>query len=90
MDAHSLPSAGEMATEGEDVKVKPEGASSVINIVVKDQNSGEVHFKVGLSTDLLRAFSHPRAPHHSLLRCIDCIVTLEITCIMACARGKVI
>jgi len=66
-DAHSLRSAGEMATEGEDVKVKPEGASSVINIVVKDQNSGEVHFKVGLSIDFLRAFSHTRFPHHILL-----------------------
>lgn len=35
-----------MGEAAEDVKVKPEVASNVINIVVKDQNSGEVHFKV--------------------------------------------
>lgn len=35
-----------MSGAAEDVKVKPEG-SVPINIVVKDQNSGEVHFKVG-------------------------------------------
>ncbi len=40
----SLP--GAMGEDAEDVKVKPEVASNVINIVVKDQNSGEVHFKV--------------------------------------------
>ena len=35
-----------MSGDAEDVKVKLEG-SVPINIVVKDQNSGEVHFKVG-------------------------------------------
>ena len=39
--------------DAEDVKVKPEGASNVINIVVKDQNSGEVHFKVRWVTHLI-------------------------------------
>jgi hypothetical protein len=38
--------ADTMSGEAEDAKIKPEG-SVPINIVVKDQNSGEVHFKVG-------------------------------------------
>lgn len=36
-----------MAGDNEDVKVKPEGIekSEVISVIVKDQSSGEVHFK---------------------------------------------
>lgn len=57
----SLYLPGGMGGEAEDVKVKPEAASNVINIVVKDQNSGEVHFKVR---------SSPYLPHLSKLsRC---------------------
>ena len=44
-----------MTEEKEDVKVKPEVASNVINIVVKDQNSGEVHFKVRWPSHLPRS-----------------------------------
>ncbi|CAL5226904.1 g9778 [Coccomyxa viridis] len=48
--------AGPMTEEKEDVKVKPEVASNVINIVVKDQNSGEVHFKVKPTTKFSKIF----------------------------------
>ena len=53
-----------MGGEAEDVKVKPEAASNVINIVVKDQNSGEVHFKVRSSPHLPRLSELSRLALH--------------------------
>ncbi|PNH08074.1 Ubiquitin-like protein pmt3/smt3 [Tetrabaena socialis] len=45
----------EQSGDNEPPKIKPEGA--VLNLVVKDQNGGEVHFKVKSKTRLEKVFN---------------------------------